>query len=556
MVNRLIRSHIDGARTALGLPDVPYTIERTNTPTHGDYASNIALRLSLGKLGIAQGKLPTTIAEEIVEHMGRVPFAQRVEAADPGFINFYLSPKWLTEHLDTVATRNWPELAGEGRQRRVLIEYVSANPTGPLHIGNARSGPLGDSLGRVLTLVGCTVSREYIVNDVGGQVEKLGHSLLVLGFPERRSQKHNVPLEYTGPFYEELARHVRQELEQERGVAAVSSLSEGELVNLLVQAAMEINSASIKKDCEDLGCTFDRWEYESRIAKEKTAQAVARLQALEAAVEREGALWLSGNEGDRESVLVKQDGGYTYFANDIAYHLDKFERGFDTVINVWGSNHHGHVPRMQAALSVLGIRPEWFKVLLYQFVRVKRGDVVVRMSKRLGTFVTAREVLDEVGPDAMRFFLLSRSPETHLDFDLELAKRQSAENPVYAVQYAYARMSSILRKITSTKFQDTNKSQVPNSFVLDHPSELALMKKLVAFPEIITEIASSFSVHLLTQYATELARLFHQFYELQRVIGEREDEMEARLRLVIASRAVLAHTLYLLGVTAPERMER
>lgn len=548
MISRLIRDAIDRSLSQQGFGHVAYTVQPTSDLRFGDWTTNVALTLAK-RGGDDRWQKAEAIAKAVVSQLGTLPFAEVVEVAPPGFINITLSIKWINRELSIINRGDWGDRGDWGKGKRVLIECVSANPTGPLHIGNARSGPIGDTLGRVLQLAGYHVDREYYVNDIGGQVEKLGESLLALGFPERKTSQPTTT-EYSGPFYEELAGKLREELCREQAAEAIAALPEDDLREILTKKAIKINIACIQKDCEDLCIRFDLWQYESEIARAKTPEMIKFLKNSDATVEKDGALWLKGREEDRDSVLLKQDGTYTYFANDIAYHKDKFDRGYDLIINVWGSNHHGHVPRMEAAIERLGIKRDRFRVILYQYVRVKRGNEVVRMSKRLGTFVTAREVLDEVGVDAARFFLLSRASETHVDFDLALAIKTSEVNPVYAIQYAHARICSILRKVYKD-YKNYN-----TEFLLDHPAELALGKKLLEFPEVIEEIVEHYTVHSLIQYAQEVSRLFHKMYEQQHVLSANPAEQAARLTLVRATKNILERALDLLGISAPERMEK
>lgn len=553
MISKLIQVNLDRALKALKIEGIPYVVEPTSDLRFGDWTTNVALKLAK-RGGDDRWQKAEAIAKAVVKQLGVLPFAEVVEVAPPGFINIKLSIKWINRELSIISMGDWGDMGDWGKGKRVLIEYVSANPTGPLHIGNARSGPIGDTLGRVLEYAGYHVDREYYVNDIGGQVEKLGESLLALGFPERKTSQPTTA-EYTGPFYEELAKKLREELGREQAAEVIAALPEDNLSEILTKKAIKINIACIQKDCEDLGLRFDQWQYESEIARAKTPEMIKFLKNSDATVEKDGALWLKGREKDQDSVLMKQEGTYTYFANDIAYHKDKFDRGYDVVIDVWGSNHHGHVARMEAAIERLGIKRDRFRVILYQYVRVKRGNEVVRMSKRLGTFVTVGEVLDEVGVDAARFFLLSRASETHVDFDLALAIKTSEVNPVYAVQYAHARICSILRK-ASRKYETNLSHKTNTDFVLDHPAELALGKKLLEFPEVIEEIVEHYTVHSLTQYAQEVSGLFHKMYEQQHVLSVKSAEQAARLTLVRATKNVLERALDLLGISAPERMEK
>ncbi|MDO8520389.1 MAG: arginine--tRNA ligase [Deltaproteobacteria bacterium] len=511
----------------------------------GDFTTNVALTLA----GPLKEK-PLTIAEKIKDAI-KDPEGLIVSSslAGPGFLNFTVSPaKWIESLGEVFSSGENFGRSADFKGKKAVIEFVSANPTGPLHIGNARGGPLGDAVASLMTALGYEVTREFYVNDIGGQIDKLGES--ILAYISGKSGKEDGELGYKGGYVKDLADLARGKFDE---------------AHKLGLFGIEVLTDEVKKDCDDLGIRFDSWIHEKDILESgETKKILDRLKKKKAVIEKEGATWFApqGEAGeDRESVLERSDGGRpTYFANDIAYHAQKYDRGFDLLVNVWGSNHHGHVSRIKAAMSVLGHDPEKIRTVLYQYVRVKRGEEAVKMSKRGGNFVTAREVLDEVGRDAFRFFLLLRSPEAHLDFDLELAKKQSAENPVYYVQYAHARICSILAKAAEggiappTSF---NSGMIP---LVSLPEEIGLARKLQDYPEAIRLAAKEFAPHRVAFYLLDLARAFQSYYDKARedasyrVVGGTSEVTQAKLFLLLCIRQVIRNALGILGISAPEKM--
>lgn len=498
----------------------------------GDYSTNVALQLA--KQPSADGyQSSDKIANQILQKFGKPDYLEKAEVAGGGFINFFVKGQALAKDLQEILEQN--ENFGKssiGKGKKARVEYVSANPTGPLHIGNARGGPLGDVVANVLENCGYEALREYIHNDAGEQVKALGVTIKAKYHDDLASDN-----QYQGEYVTELTDRLNSEIEgktdEEIGQMAVSLLYE-----------------EIIQDTRSMGIEFDHIVKESELRKQ-APEVIEQLQKAGVIKQKDGALWLAPNDEflkDRETVIQKSDGNYTYFTADIVYHKMKFASGADPIIDIFGSNHHGHVPRLQAAIAALGFDPSKLKVVLYQYVRVKRGSEIVKMSKRAGNFITAREVLDEVGKDAFRFYLLRFAPQTHMDFDLALLKEQSNNNPVYYVKYAHARMNNILVK--AGKFNgDVNFS------LLIHLIEISLIKHLLIFPDLITELASSLQVHQLTDYAINLADLFHKFYENCPVLqAGSKDLVNARLSLVKASKITLANTLGLLGIEAPEKM--
>ena len=495
-------------------------------------------------LAKALHKNPLEVAKEIVEKIGDSALDfDKIEAVAPGFINFYFSQKYLQDQVQSIIEEG--DSYGSlnlGKGKKVSVEFVSANPTGPLHIGNARGGPLGDSLANVFAKAGYQVVREYWHNDVGGQVDRLGETIYFILHPDQKPAEYE--MQYLGEYVKELAQLVKEQLEENQ-----DDLSQAEFIEKAGKIAVELMLVEILKDCEDMGIKYDIISKESDFRKKMPAVLEKIKQFLKT---KDGAEWFAPADEflkDRETVVKKSDGQFTYFATDIALHEEKFERvGKDgLVIDIWGANHSGHVPRMKAVVNALGFNPDNLQVVLYQWVRLKRGEEVVKMSKRAGNFVTAREVLDEVGKDAFRFFLLTPRSQTHMDFDLELAKKKASDNPVFYVQYAYSRICSIFKKAPVAD----SKADIS---LLKTSEEIELIRHLLKLPHLIEESVKNLEVNPLTTYALEIANLFHKFYETQMVISEDKKLTAARLSLLKATQITLKNTLGLLGVNAPEHM--
>ncbi len=538
-----IEAQQSGKLPKVTLPEV--TIERPQNPEHGDYASSFPL-----KLARATGLSPLTIANEVVELLVPSPEIDTVAVAPPGFINFTLKSDWLTGQVDSILA------AGDsygnidlGQGSRVQLEFVSVNPTGPLHVGHGRGAILGSTLANVLTAAGYRVETEYYINDTGSQVDAFYRSLYA-----RYQQCLGIDAEmpsdgYFGSYMIDLAKEVVAE-EGDRFL----SLPESEVVSQLGQLGLDKIIKQIKSDLELLGVSFDVWFSErSLYDNEQYQTALSLLRQGGYIAEKEGATWFVSTAlgEDKDNVVVRGDGSPTYFASDIAYHYNKFlERKFDKVINIWGADHQGHISRMKAVIGALGIAPERLQVIISQMVTLRRGEELVRISKRSGDIIILREVVDEVGSDACRFFFLSRSADSQMDFDLELAKKHSADNPVYYVQYAHARIASILR-LAQLRGIDYRDGDV--SLLVTEP-ELALIRRMLLLPEVVEIAAYTVEPHHLTYYAQDLATVFHSFYKQCRVISRDEVLTKARLKLVEAAKLVLAKTLGLMGMTAPERM--
>lgn len=534
---------------AVSLDDLPKVdISRSKDQKFGDFACNVAL-----VTGKELGLKPRDLAVRIVESMElESTGVSRCEIAGPGFINFFLSPDVWRKNLDLIHSRNEQygrssEIAGPG----VLVEFVSANPTGPLHVGHGRGAAVGDSLVRLLRATGCRVDSEYYVNDVGNQMNILGRSLWfrlrelqgeTLEFPENH---------YQGEYMKKLAAEFAKSSEAE----GIKGLDESAAVRITSRYACQKILEGIQDDLSMFGVTYDRY-FSERSLHEGGAltQCLDELKKSGKAEEREGALWffMETSEDDKDRVLVRATGEPTYFAADVAYHTDKMRRGYDLLVDIWGSDHHGYVPRVKAAIEAFDYSSDKLKVLLVQFVNLIREGQKISMSTRSGEFITLREVLEEVGSDAARFFFLTKRCDSHLDFDLDLAKKQSSDNPVYYVQYAHARISSIFR-IAQEKGIDSDFTD-PDLEALNLKEELALMKKLADYPDVLNEAAQVLEPHRVTFYLLELAELFHSYYHDNKVLTEDGRIKKARLYLVEAVRLVIANGLSILGVSAPERM--
>ena len=539
----VLKAQQEGALATAALPEV--LIEHPQNPEHGDFASGFPLRMAR-----AMRMSPLAIAEKVSKHIVLPPQVDKVWIAPPGFINFTLREDWLSTEVKSILAAG--EMYGEvelGKGKRVQLEFVSVNPTGPLHVGHGRGAVLGSTLANVLTAAGYGVEREYYINDMGTQIANFGRSLYAR-YQQCLGKEAAMPADgYHGNYMIALAR----EIIQEQGDRFLSS-PDTEAVSQLGEAGVARMLQTIKHDLELLDVVFDNWFSEGSLYRGgQYDRAMGLLQSGGYVVEKANATWFESSSlgEDKDNVLVRGDGSPTYFASDIAYHYNKFlERRFDKVIDIWGADHQGHIPRMKAVLKALGCDPEQLKLIICQLVTLRRGEEVVKVSKRSGDIVTLKEVIEEVGPDACRFIFLSRSADSQMDFDMELAKRQSAENPVYYVQYAHARIASILRL---AKQREIDYSQGDVSLLTAEP-ELTLIRRLILLPEIVERVAVSLEPHHLPYYALDLATVFHSFYKQCRVVSEDEALTKARLKLVKASRIVLAKVLRLMGMAAPEKM--
>ncbi len=528
---------------AAALPDV--AVERPQNVEYGDYASSLPLKLSR-----AMRMSPIDIAKTLADLIPVTEEIEKITVEPPGFVNFSLSSKWLVNQVENVLAEK--EDFGNlnlGTGQKVQLEYVSVNPTGPAHVGHGRSAVLGSALANVLKAAGYQVMSEYYVNDAGNQMDAFYRSLYAryrqtLGLP------HEMPDDgYMGDYVLDVAK----EIIKEKG-DVYASMTEDEAIAQLGSIGLECMIETIKDDLEALGVEFDVWFSEQSLFDDgQYAKAMDILQKNNHTAEKEGAVWFTSTAlgEDKDNVLVRSSGTPTYFALDVAYHYNKLmERGFDKVIDIWGADHQGHVSRMKAVLTALGIDEQRLHIIISQMVTLKRGKEIVRISKRTGDLIKLRELIDEVGLDVCRFFFLTRSADSQMDFDLELAKEQSNDNPVYYVQYAHARISSILRLATEKNI-DYSDGDVA---LLTHDAELNFIRKMQQLAEIIDLIARTYEPHHLTYFAQEMATAFHSFYKQCRVISDDQKITTARLKLVTAAKIVFSKVLTLMGMNVPESM--
>ena len=526
----------------------PIEIEATKEEAHGDYATNVAMVLaSLMKMN--PRKIASLIVENILDNDG---ILEKVEIAGPGFINFFMKDILWVTLLEEVNDRNDTYgTSALGANKRVQVEFVSANPTGPLHIGHARGAVIGDVIANILKACSFSVSKEYYINDAGNQMNNLGKSVL-LRYLELLGIHIEYPEEcYQGQYIVDLAG----EIVEKYGARYKDNGSDDNIRFFTEYAAASILDG-IKKDLEDFGVVFDCFFSEKTLYQNNGVEKLLHELGNNGYVYNDGStLWFKttdfGDEKDR--VVVRENGEPTYFAADIAYHKNKYERGFDTVIDIWGADHHGYVPRMYAGIQAIGKDKAALQVVLVQLVSLLRDGKPVAMSTRAGEFVTLGEVVAEVGKDASRYNFLMRRSHSHLDFDLELAKKQSNENPVYYVQYAHARISSILRTAQERGYAIPEYKDI-NVNLLNLPEELALIKTIDRFPELVEGSAQALEPHRITFFCNDLASLFHSYYNKNRVVSDDAELSKARLFLVKCIGIVLRNALRLLGVSAPDRM--
>ncbi len=526
-----------------------FAVEVPRDRAHGNFASNLALLLAQ-----SEKTSPRSVAQVLLEFFKPCgSHVTRAETAGPGFINFYLDPAWhyvVLPEVESMGERYGCSDLGCGES--VQVEFVSANPTGLLHMGNARGAALGDTLANLLAAAGYNVQREFYVNDAGTQIENFGRSLEAR-YLQLLGQDAPFPEEgYPGPDLVESMRGLIGQVKDK--YLGIDPLLRREL---LVKYALKEKLSQMERDLADFRVHYDLWFSEQALHDDGEIEQVLRqLQANGCLYEEEGALWFRSTlfGDDKDEVLVRSNGIPTYFAGDIAYHANKFRRGFDRVINIWGADHHGHVARLKGAVQALGIDPGRLQVIIMQLVRLLKGGEPVRMSKRTGEYITLRDLMDDVGVDAARYFFVMRSADSHLDFDLDLAKEQSSENPVYYVQYAHARICSILRQSEGMPPGGCPPVGEVDCTLLREPAELSLILKIAELPGEIAYAASHLEPHRLAFYANELATQFHVFYTTCRVLTDQQALSNARLVLINSCRIALRNTLQLLGVSAPERM--
>ena len=527
------------------IPEV--ILELPKDKAHGDYSTNMAMQLAR----VAK-KAPRMIAEAIIDNFDQTKASiKKVEIAGPGFINFYMDNSYLTDLIPTILKAG--EQYGQttvGNNEKVQVEFVSANPTGDLHLGHARGAAVGDSLCNILDKAGYNVSREYYINDAGNQINNLALSVEARYFQALGMEKEMPQDGYHG----EDIIGIGKELAKEFGDKYVH-VSEQERFDFFRDYGLKYEMAKLKQDLEDFRVKFDVWFSETSLYQNgKIDIALNKLRENGYIFELDGATWLRSTdfEDDKDRVLIKNDGSFTYLLPDIAYHKDKLDRGFEKLINIWGADHHGYIPRMKAAIQALGYNKDALEVEIIQLVHLYKNGEKMKMSKRTGKAVTMRDLVEEVGLDATRYFFAMRSADTHLDFDLDLAVSQSNENPVYYAQYAHARISSILRQ---GKEQGIELGDELNAALITAEKEFDLLKKLGEFPQAVGEAALKRMPHRITNYIYDLASTFHSFYNAEKVLDvDNLERTKARLALIQATQITLRNALALIGVSAPEKM--
>ena len=540
----------DGTFREVPLPD--FVIEVPNNSDHGHFATNLPLILAS-----SLKRRPIDLAEAIVGHMeDDNGILERVEVAGPGFINFTVArEEWFRLLARIVSDRDGYGRSRFGEGQKIMVEFVSANPTGPLHLGHGRGAALGDTLCRILDFTGHGVQREFYINDAGQQVRLLGESIYSR-WKQISDPDYPFPEDgYHGDYIADLAEEISREVD-------LPSLQPEEAISRCTDFGKQRMLQEIKRDLADFRIFFDVWFSESDLyAAEGIEEALDMIREKGQIYEKEGALWIKTSiyGDDKDRVVRKTDGQYTYFASDISYHLDKWKRGFTKAVNIWGADHHGYVQRMKAALQSNDLEADWLSVLLIQLVKLWRGGQEIKMSKRAGRYVTLRELIDEVGVDAARFVFLTKNHDSPLDIDIDLVKRHDSDNPVYYVQYAHARICSIFRKAASKdlSLSDTGDEGLEE---LGLDEEMALIRLMAEFPSLLEDISRKLEPHRLTYYLAELASLFHKYFNLgtkepdKRIVGDDGHRSRARLFLAEAVRIVLHNGLELLGIQAPERM--
>lgn len=538
-----IKASILKAQLVDEVPEIK--IETPKDSTNGDYSTNIAMVLTK----IAR-KNPREIATQIVENLDTTKAnVKKVDIAGPGFINFYLDQQYLTTVIEIALNKGETfGQADESKNESIIVEYVSANPTGDLHIGHARNAAVGDTLSNILSAAGYDVTREYYINDAGKQIENLAHSI-----EARYDQAMGVDTELPEDgYYGKDIISIGKDLAEKH--PEIKDQPEEERIKTFRKLGLDYEMAKLKNDLNDFNIHFDSWFSETSLYEANEITAVLdKMTELGYTFEKDGATWLRTTEfgDDKDRVLVKQDGTYTYFLPDIAYHYDKVERKFDKLINLFGADHHGYINRLKASLETFGVDSNRLEIQIMQMVRLLQDGVEVKMSKRTGNAITLRDIMDEVGVDAARYFLTMRSPDTHFDFDMELAKKESQDNPVYYAQYAHARISSIIRQAEEKGIKLDKDVDLS---LITHDKAFELLKKIAEFEPTIVSAAESRSPHRMTNYIQDLAAQFHKFYNAEKVLTDDIEKTKAHLALIEAARITLRNALKLIGVSAPESM--
>jgi len=513
-----------------------YNIFPSAKDEFGDYSTNIAIRLS------GDEYTPEKVADILIGEISKkIPsFIEKVEEKN-GFINFFFKKEFYFETLIEILQEKEKFGSSDiGKEKKVIIEFVSANPTGPLTIAHGRQASFGEALSRIFSFSGYSVTKEYYLNDAGKQIELLGESLKAR-YEQLKGKEYPIPEEgYWGEYLIEIAKKIKGQPQSQQ---------------FFKNFAVEEILKDIEKDLKDFGVKFDNWVNENNFLLDGSVEKTIELLEKKGLVYyKDGAKWFKSSSfgDDKDRVLVKKDGSYTYLAPDIAYHKNKIERGFDIIINLWGPDHLGYIPRLKAAVESLGFSSENLKIVIVQLTTLYKGKEKLQMSTRKGQFITLRQLIEEIGPDASKFFFLFRKPDSHLDFDLEIAKKQSLENPVYYLQYAYVRILHVLNFAKEKNIEIENLEKI--NFSIFNEEEIKLIKKLSFFSEIIEKITQSLEVHLLTEFLFDLSKNFHSYYQKFRIVSEEKELTIARLSLVKALFYVFSNSLYLLNISLPEKM--
>ena len=539
-----IEASIKKAELASDIPEIK--IEIPKDVKNGDYSTNIAMVLTK----IAK-RNPREIAQAIVDHLdASKAHVKKVDIAGPGFINFYLDNQYLTDIIpEAIQKGDQFGKAEASKNKNILLEYVSANPTGDLHIGHARNAAVGDTLANILIAAGYHVTREYYINDAGNQISNLARSIETRFFEALGDNSHEMPEDgYNGKDIVEIGKDLADKHPE------IKDYSDDERLKTFRQLGVDYEMSKLKKDLSDFNTHFDNWFSETSLyEKGEIKEVLAKMNDLGYTYEADGATWLrtSDFKDDKDRVLIKKDGNYTYFLPDIAYHFDKVQRGNDILIDLMGADHHGYINRLKASLETFGVDSDRLEIQIMQMVRLMQNGEEVKMSKRTGNAITLREIMDEVGVDAARYFLTMRSSDTHFDFDMELAKEQSQDNPVYYAQYGHARICSILKQAKEQGIEistDVDFSKITNDKAIE------LLKKVAEFEPTIESAADSRAPHRMTNYIQDLASHFHKFYNAEKVLTDDIEKTKAHIALVEAVRITLNNALALVGVSAPETM--
>ncbi|EGQ1695207.1 arginine--tRNA ligase [Staphylococcus pseudintermedius] len=538
-----IEKSIQQANIVESIPEIK--IEIPKDTKNGDYATNIAMVLTkLAK------RNPREIAQLIVDHLDtEAAHVKKIDIAGPGFINFYLDSSYLNAVIDQALELDTQfGRVAESKNKKILVEYVSANPTGDLHIGHARNAAVGDTLCNILDAAGYDVTREYYINDAGNQITNLAKSIEAR-YLQHLGQKAEMPAD---GYHGQDIKNIGADLAEKQ--PNLMDLSDDERLKTFRQLGVDYEMAKLKQDLADFNIHFDNWFSETSLYEKGEIKAVLeRMKENGYTYEQDGATWLRTTDfkDDKDRVLIKKDGTYTYFLPDIAYHYDKFQRGNDNLINLFGADHHGYINRLKASLETFGVDSDRLEIQIMQMVRLMQDGEEVKMSKRTGNAITLREIMDEVGIDAARYFLTMRSADTHFDFDMALAKEQSQDNPVYYAQYAHARIYSILRQAEAQGYQVEKGADYQT---ITNDKAIELLKKVAEFEPMIEGAAEARAPHRVTNYIQDLAAHFHKFYNAEKVLTEDQAKTKAHLALIDAVRITLRNALQLVGVTAPEQM--